>query len=97
MTVATETTHEVEELNGHVTRLARLRDEARLKVKLAEAEARDEWERLEKKWSHLRAVAELAAEESKTGVGEATAEVRKGFDHLVEELQTGYERIRRAL
>ena len=97
MTVATETSREIEELNGHVTRLARLRDEAKLKVRLAEADARDEWEALEKRWSHFRAVVERAAEESKAGLGEATAEVKRGLDHLVEELQTGYERIRRAL
>lgn len=97
MTVATPQSPQVEESNERVTRLSRLRDEAKLKVKLAEAEAREEWEGLEKKWSHFRAVVEKTAEESRSGMGEATAEVRKGFDHMAEELQTAYERIRRAL
>lgn len=97
MNATIEATRPVEELDGHVTRLARLRDEAKLKVNLARSDARDEWERLERKWNHLRAVAAATAEESKAGVGEATAEVRKGLDHLVEELRSGYERIRRAL
>lgn len=97
MTTVMEKTDRTEELHGTKLRLARLRDEAKLKVKLAEADARDEWERLEKTWNHFRAVTEKAAEEAKSGMGEATAEVRAGIDHMVEELQKGYERIRRAL
>ena len=69
------------------------RDELRLQMHLASAEARDEWEVLDKKFEHLRSRA--------TQVGEATGEVAEDVGGALgqggEELRKGYKRIRKAL
>lgn len=70
--------------------LQRKRDELRVKIHLAGAEAREEWEKAEKKWERLRsrlAVVGEAAEETGDDVGEA-------LEQLGEELRKGYRRIR---
>jgi hypothetical protein len=76
-----------------VSRLARVRDELRLLVHLAQADAGDEWERLERRWHELQRrlpALEEAAEETRE-------ELLAGVRLLCEELEKGYRRIRRAL
>jgi hypothetical protein len=71
--------------------LERVRDEIKLKVHLAAADARDEWEELEKKLVHLRAKAGSigrVAEDAAEDVGEAV-------ELLGSELKRGYERLRK--
>jgi hypothetical protein len=71
--------------------LERVRDEIKLKVHLAAADARDEWEELEKKLGHLRAKAGSigrVAEDAAEDVGEA-------MELLGSELKRGYERLRK--
>ena len=73
--------------------LERLRDELAVRMHLAKAEARDQWEELEKKWEHFRARLEVvgrAAEESAEDVGDA-------LELLGSELKRGYARIRKLL
>jgi hypothetical protein len=71
--------------------LERVRDEIKLKVHLAAADARDEWEELEKKLGHLRGKANSigrVAEDAADDVGEAV-------ELLGKELKRGYERLRK--
>ncbi len=80
-----------EELKKLEDALQRQRDELSLKLHLAKADARDEWEKLERKWSEAQAKfaqVQKAAGESSGGI-EAAAKL------LGEELLKGYERIRR--
>jgi hypothetical protein len=92
--MATDTTREFKaEVSDLLETLKRERDEIRVQLHLAQAEARDEWERMEKKWENFHgkaaAVGEVAAGASKD-VG-AAARV------LGEELKKGYARIRKAI
>jgi hypothetical protein len=71
--------------------LERVRDEIKLKLHLAAADARDEWEELEKKLGQLRGKANRigrVAEDAAEDVGEAV-------ELLGKELKRGYERLRK--
>jgi len=71
--------------------LLQQRDELRLKLHLAKADARDEWEGLEKKW--VEAQAKFA--EVQKAAGESSEEIEAAARLLGDELLKGYERIRR--
>jgi len=76
-----------------ITSLERVRDEIKLKIHLAAADARDEWEELERKLGHLRAKVNTlgrVAEDAAGDVGEAV-------ELLGKELKKGYERLRKAV
>jgi hypothetical protein len=74
-------------------KLAQRRDELRVQMHLARAEARDEWDELEDKWHrlqhHLAPVGEASAETAK--------EIGAAAGLLMEEIWEGYGRIRDAL
>lgn len=73
--------------------LAALRDQLKLKVHLAKAELRSQWEELENKWTLLQSrltVLEVAKQESKREISQATKD-------LIKELKDGYQRMRGAL
>ena len=73
-----------------MAKLKRERDELALKIHLGKKEALAEWERLEAKWNHLKAVKgppmKEAAAETARGVGsaleDAAVELKKGFEKL---------------
>ena len=70
--------------------LKQMRDEIEVQLHLASADARDEWAKLEKKWEHLRARADVvggAAEQTADNVGDALGLV-------ADELKKGYRRIK---
>ncbi len=71
--------------------LRRQRDELKLKLHLAKADARDEWAELEKQWEHLRTKLEGAGAEA----GEVAENVGAALGGVAEELRKGYDRIRR--
>ena len=76
-----------------IASLERVRDELKLKIHLAAADARDEWEELERKLGHLRSKASTlgrVAEDAAGDVGEAV-------EALGKELKKGYERLRKAV
>ena len=82
-----------ENLQELARELRQTRDELRVKISLAKAEARDEWEELEKQWEHFR----TRMKPVEAAVGETAHE---GGDALVivgTELKKGYQRIRGAL
>ena len=81
------------DIDDAIEALERLRDELLLKIHLAAADARSEWDELEQKWSQLRVKASAigrVAEETAVDVGEAV-------DLLGKELKKGYERLRRVI
>lgn len=73
--------------------LRRQRDMLKLKIHLARAEARDEWEELEKKWQHLSARSAAARHDAE----DISKNVFAAAKLVAEELRRGYERIGRDL
>ncbi len=72
--------------------LARLRDEIKLQLHLAKAEARSQWEELEKKWVLLQSrltTVKVARDQSAQEVGSA-------LKLLMGELGDGYKRLKEA-
>lgn len=78
-----------EKLDDLLQQLKTERDEARVRLNLARAEARDEWEALEKKWEHLRARVAAAGREA----GESGDDVGAAARLLAEELSKAYRRV----
>jgi hypothetical protein len=81
------------EIGDLLKQLEQQRDELRLKLSLAGMETRDEWERLEKKWRHLRDNAPPVRTELGTAAEGVFASLRKA----AEELHDGYVRLRKRL
>jgi hypothetical protein len=73
--------------------LAQLRDDLKVRLHLAEMDARDQWEKLEPKWWELQRKAAAVEKASADTAQEITA----AADLLIGELRKGYERIRKAL
>ena len=82
-----------EEIEKLLQKLGQERDELRVKLNLAKLEARDEWDRLEQKWEHLRA----RAPEMRQNVSETATEVAAAARTLMDDIRKGYERIRKTL
>jgi chromosome segregation ATPase len=74
-------------------KLKQQRDELRLKVHLGKAEARDEWEELEEKFSSLKERLLAAGGEATDAKGDISTAAKD----LASELKKGYERIRAKL
>jgi hypothetical protein len=81
------------DVNEILDELRTTRDELRVQMHLAGAEARDEWEVLEKKWQHLRTRAGQVGE----ATGEAAEDIGGALELVGEELRKGYRRIRKTL
>jgi CBS domain-containing protein len=73
--------------------LRRTRDELRVQVHLAKADAQDQWHELEKQWRSLERHAASIAHEAQEPMDEA----REVAADLAEELRRGYRRIRKSL
>jgi len=73
--------------------LKQQRDEIRVRLHLAKAEAKEEWERLETKWEHVRGKMGVVGREA----GKTAQEVGTALNLAVEELRRGYERVRKLL
>lgn len=67
-----------------------LRDELKVQMHLAAADARDEFDGLEKKWEHFRARAEVVGK----AAGEAAEDVGDALELLGKELKKGYQKVR---
>ncbi|MEM8954082.1 MAG: hypothetical protein AAGD22_08035 [Verrucomicrobiota bacterium] len=78
--------------------IKRQRDELQLKVHLAQADAKDEWEKLEAKWEEIGERGEPLTGAMKEGaetVGEQAKNVAGAAkDVAMRELKEGYERLR---
>lgn len=69
------------------------RDELKVKLHLAKAEARDEWEKAEKKWEHLRAKLDVVGREA----ADTGSNVLAATKLVAREIKDGYDRIRTLL
>jgi chromosome segregation ATPase len=79
-------------LDEVIEELRQQRDEMRLQLHLAKAEAREEWDALEKKWNHLEVRLGALSKEAKgsaTDVGAALAVV-------ADELGRAYQRLKKS-
>jgi hypothetical protein len=82
-----------DELHRITEALTRQRDQLRVKLHLARADARDEWGRMEKKWEHLKGRLSAIQETA----GEVSEDIGHTLKRLVSEIEEGYERIRKLL
>jgi len=78
-----------EKLETIVEKLEQERDELRLKMHLAKADARDEWEKMEDRWGALREKMGTVKE----GASEASGDVKEAASDLAEEIRKGYRKI----
>jgi chromosome segregation ATPase len=82
-----------DELHRITEALTRQRDQLRVKLHLARADARDEWGRTEKKWEHLKGRLSTLQETAE----EISGDIGHAFKQLASEIEEGYERIRKLL
>ena len=85
--------HGIPELHTLIEDVKRQRDEVRVRLHLARAEAKDEWDRLEAKFEHVRGKLQVVGREA----GKAAEDVGSALRLAVEELQRGYQRVRQLL
>jgi len=83
-------TQTIDELVGE---LRRMRDELRLQLHLAKADAKTEWDELDKKLNHLEVRLAAARREAKTSAGDVGA----ALGMVADEVKRGYERLKRSL
>lgn len=79
-----------ERMEKELDELRRVRDELRVRMHLARADARDLWERLERRFSELETHARRAAQRTEGPLHELGEAAR----HLAEELRNGYRELR---
>jgi hypothetical protein len=82
-----------EDFNEFLENLKTQRDELKLKMHLAAADAKDEWNELEGKWEHFEAKARQAGEQA----ADASKDVWDAAKTLGAEIKQGYDRIRKTL
>ena len=80
-------------LDALMKELQRMRDELALKVNLGQAEAKDEWAKLEKKLNELRAQAKPLTDVA----GETAEGVGSALELAAGELKSGYDKLRKLL
>ncbi len=76
-----------------ITKLKQERDELRVQIHLAKAEAKDEWEELEKKWEVLENKLATLKRETK----DVSKDIGAALGVLSEEIANAYKRIRKKL
>ena len=85
-----ESIHDIEAL---MEGLKQQRDAIKVQLHLGKAEAKQEWEEMEKKLEHLRAKVKVVGDETQ----EASRDVLEAAKLLAEEIKRGYDRIRKKL
>ena len=82
-----------ERFQKELDELRRLRDELKLRIHLAKADAKDGWDKLEHQFHRLEAKARQISQASE----EPLRDVRDAARLLIDEIRDGYRRIREAL
>jgi chromosome segregation ATPase len=82
-----------DQIDKAIAEIRQQRDELRVRLHLAKAEVRDEWEDLEKQWEHLQGRLGVAGKQA----SEAAGNVGAALGLAVEEIRKGYRRIRSSL
>lgn len=85
--------HEKNPLQELISTLKQERDSLALKMHLAKAEVKEEWNRLERKWDELAA----RYEPLKSATGQAAENVLASLKLVAEEIADGFKRIREKL
>jgi hypothetical protein len=83
---------EVEPVAG-LDALRQIRDELRVRVHLAKADARDEWEKAEAKWFRMQSSLSIAEDDA----AHAAKDVQAAWRQLIREIGDGYARVRESL
>ena len=86
-------TESIRDLEALIEGLKQQRDAIKVQLHLGKAEAKQEWEEMEKKLENLRAKAKAAGGEAQV----VSRDVFEAAKLLAEEIKRGYERIRRRL
>jgi CBS domain-containing protein len=73
--------------------LRQIRDELRLQIHLARADALDEWEKAESKWFRIQSQLSM----TEAGAAKAAKEATVAWKQLVREMNDGYSRVRESL
>jgi uncharacterized protein YjbJ (UPF0337 family) len=81
-----------DDLKKLVDELTQQRDELKVKLHLAKAEVRDEWDKLETKWEEVKGKMAIASEEA----GKTADSVTSAAGLVADEIKKGYERIKNA-
>jgi predicted nucleic acid-binding Zn-ribbon protein len=81
-------------IRKEIEHLEEVRDELRVKLALAKAEAREEWNRLETSWDRIQDDLKRVGEQAKEQAKEPAAQISHAAHDLVQELKRGYERLR---
>jgi CBS domain-containing protein len=82
-----------ERLDHEIDELRRLRDELKVRIHLGKADARDLWERLDKRFHEVEAQVKRTAQRSEAPLHEMGEASRK----LLDELRAGYHELRKQL
>jgi hypothetical protein len=80
-------------LQQELNRIAEIRDELRVQLKLAKADAQEEWNKLEVTWERVQEELQRVANHTKEPVQNMGTAARQ----LIDELKQGYERVRSQL
>ena len=83
----------VEKFAQEIDELRAMRDELRVQMHLARADARDRWEDLEKSWSHLEGKVKVLRDASR----EERGKVARAARALLDEVKSGYEHLKSLL
>ena len=81
---------ETTKLDELIEELKQGRDELKVQIHLAKAEATDLWNETEEKWQHLRS----QLDKVESGAGDASKNVGAAAMLAAEEIKRGYERLR---
>lgn len=80
-------------LSEEVDQLRRLRDELRVHAHLAQADVRDLFESMEKRWLRLEGRLGVLRDATR----ESAVEIREAAKLLVDEIREGYQRVKQLL
>ena len=75
--------------------LQQQRDELRVKLNLAQAEARDEWKKMEDRWETFENRWEAKMDDVEDATEETADNVEAALELAAEELKNGYRRLRK--
>lgn len=82
-----------EDIEQMIVKLRQQRDELKIKIHLAKADAEDEWAVAEKKWEELKPKIESMTASMATTGGELTKELGVTVKEIGDDILKGYERI----
>jgi uncharacterized coiled-coil DUF342 family protein len=86
-------TNRLYDIEDIIESLKQQKDEIKLQIHLAKAEARDEWPELEKKFNELMSKADVLRKEA----GDASGDVIEAAKLVADEIKRGFDRIRKLM